>query len=142
MPVQTAFRPTFSVRLPATAQSVPILRAQLREWLTGNDITQGAAFDLILACSECLAIAIEEPLRPVALIVEVGGKIDGELVTIAVRDYGLCREEREQPGETLGMLLIEALVDTVDVQTHPDGNTLTLCHQLRSTSRRRSALVI
>jgi anti-sigma regulatory factor (Ser/Thr protein kinase) len=130
MSVQTAIRRTFSVRLPATAQSLPILRAQLREWLTENDVTQGETFDLILACSECLAIAIEEPLRPVALIVEVGGKIGGEMVTITVRDYGLCRVEWEEPGETLAMLLIEALIDTVDVQTHPDGHTLTLCHRL------------
>jgi len=131
MSVPTATLPALCLRLRATAQSAAILRTALKAWLDENGVSAGEIFDLVVACAEPLTIAIEGPSRPVALIVEVAGKIEGEMLTVAVRDYGLCRLEPQEPEETLGMSLMAALVDTVSVQTHRDGRTFTLSHRLR-----------
>jgi anti-sigma regulatory factor (Ser/Thr protein kinase) len=133
----------FHVRLPATATSVGIFRAQLRAWLEATSVHSGEIFDIVLACSECLTLVVEERLRQVALIVDVEATIEAEQLTVTTRDYGLWDDshahEREQP---LSLSLMRALMDSVDLRRHCDGQTITLRRRLRLTTREHRALLI
>ena len=71
MAAQRDSAPTFHARLPATPVSVATFRAKLRAWLEARSVHPGEIFDIVLACSECLTLVIEQRPRQVALIVDV-----------------------------------------------------------------------
>jgi anti-sigma regulatory factor (Ser/Thr protein kinase) len=134
---------TFHVRLPAKPVSVGIFRAQLRAWLEASSVHPGEIFDIVLACSECLTLVVEERPRQVALIVDVEATIEAEELTVTTRDYGLWDDShaREQE-EPLSLSLMRALMDSVDLDRRCDGQTITLRRRLRPTSRQHRALLI
>src|SRR5712692_1683747 len=110
---------TFHARLPATAVSIGTLRAQLRGWLEARSVHPGEIFDIVLACSECLTLVIEQRPRQVALIVDVEGTIDGEELTLTTRDYGLLDDSPVRGQEDpLSLSLMRAFMDSVDLQRH------------------------
>jgi anti-sigma regulatory factor (Ser/Thr protein kinase) len=133
----------FHVRLSATPPSVGIFRAQMRAWLEASSVHPGEIFDIVLACSECLTLVVEERLRQVALIVDVKATIEAEQLTVTTRDYGLWDDshvhEREEP---LSLSLMRAMMDSVDLRRHCDGQTITLRRRLRLTTREQRALLI
>jgi anti-sigma regulatory factor (Ser/Thr protein kinase) len=133
---------TFHVRLPAKPMSVGIFRAELRAWLEAMSVQPGEIFDIVLACSECLTLVMEERPRQVALIVDVEGAIEAEELIMTTRDYGLCRDShaREQE-EPLSLSLMRALMDSVDLRRHCHGQTITLRRRLRPTAREPRALL-
>jgi anti-sigma regulatory factor (Ser/Thr protein kinase) len=134
---------TFHIRQRATPASIAIFRAQLRAWLEAASVHPGEVFDIVLACSECLSLVIEERQRQVALIVDVEGRIQTDELTVTTREYGLCHDShtREQE-QSLSLSLMWALMDSVDLQRHGDGQTITLCRRLRTTAGERRALLI
>jgi anti-sigma regulatory factor (Ser/Thr protein kinase) len=134
---------TFHVRLPAKPVSVGIFRAKLRAWLESTNVDPGEIFDIVLACSECLTLVIEERPRQVALIVDVEGTIEAEELTVTTRDYGLWHESPARAHEDpLSLSLIRAFMDSVDLRRHCDGQTITLRRRLRPTTREHRALLI
>jgi anti-sigma regulatory factor (Ser/Thr protein kinase) len=143
MTAQGGSAPIFQVRLPATPVSVGAFRAQLRAWLEATSVHPGEIFDIVLACSECLTLVIDERPRQVALIVDVEARIERDELTVTARDYGLCHDShaREQE-EPLSLSLMRAMMDSVDLQRHCDGQTITLRRRLRLTTPERRALLI
>lgn len=134
---------TFATRLPATPPSVGSFRSQFRAWLEGSGVHPGEIFDVVLACCESLTLVIEERLRQVALVVDVQGRLDGDLLTVVTRDYGLWDDgHAEAQEEPLSLSLMRALMDSVELRRHPDGQTITLVRRLRlmTDDRRASTL--
>ena len=133
----------FRLRLPATPSSPAVFRRSLREWLRSLHLPPADIFDVVLACSESLTLVIEDRPRRVALIVEVSAELDGNRLVVRTRDYGLWHEshvlEREEP---LGLTLMRALVDSVELERHPDGQTVTLVRHLPGGAGERSALLL
>jgi anti-sigma regulatory factor (Ser/Thr protein kinase) len=117
----------FRARLPATPPSIGIVREQLRRWLEQVHVNGGQIFDILLACSESLTLVIEEQPRRVALVVEVEATLEDGHVVLVTRDYGLWHEthvrDREEP---LGLALMRALMDSVELERHRDGHRITL----------------
>src|SRR5436190_15985614 len=112
---------TFHARLPATAASIGKLRAQLRAWLEARSVPRGEIFDIVLACSECLTLVIEQRPRQVALIVDVEGTINAEELILTTRDYGLWHDPHGRAQENpLSLSLMRAFMDSVDLRRHPD----------------------
>jgi anti-sigma regulatory factor (Ser/Thr protein kinase) len=134
---------TFHVRLPATPVSVGIFRAQLRAWLETTSVNPGEIFDIVLACSECLTLVVEERPRQVALTVDVHAAIEAEELAVTTRDYGLWHDShaREQE-EPLSLSLMRALMDSVDLRRHCDGQTITLRRRLTPRACEHRALLI
>lgn len=133
----------FSARLPATPPSIALFREQLRGWLEQQHVSPAEIFDIVLASSESLTLVIEGTDRQVALVVDVAGTLeDGELV-LTTRDYGLWREshdhDREEP---LGLALMCALMDTVELERHADGQRITLRKRVTVVDGRSQALLI
>lgn len=134
---------TFHVRLQATPTSLAVLRDGLREWLQSLYLPPPDIFDVVLACSESLTLVIEESLRKVALVVEVSADFDGDRLTVKTRDYGLWDEshalEQEEP---LSLSLMRALMDSVELERHPDGQTVTLVRRIRGVTNGNAALLL
>lgn len=134
---------TFRLRLQATPTSLAVFRDGLREWLKSLYLPPADIFDVVLACSESLTLVIEESLRKVALVVEVYADFDGEQLIVKTRDYGLWDEshalDQEEP---LSLSLMRALMDSVELERHPDGQTVTLTRRIRGVTNGNTALLI
>jgi anti-sigma regulatory factor (Ser/Thr protein kinase) len=134
-----ATQPGLRLRLQATPTSLGRLREALRDWLQELGLDPGDVFDVVLACSECLTLMAEDRPRQVALVVDVSGTFDGERIVVTVRDYGLWHESHElEEDEPLGLSLMRALMDSVELERHPDGRTITLARRLAAASPRTS----
>jgi anti-sigma regulatory factor (Ser/Thr protein kinase) len=134
---------SFRLRLPATPSSLAVLRRLLRDWLKGHYLPPADIFDIVLACSEALTLVIEDPPRRTALVIEVGAELDDGRLVIMTRDYGLWQESHALDcDEPLGLSLIRALMDSVELERHPDGQTVTLVRNVQMGSGRRNALLI
>jgi anti-sigma regulatory factor (Ser/Thr protein kinase) len=123
----------FRLRLRATPTSLALFRDGLREWLQGLSLDPAALFDVVLAASECLTLVIDERPRQVALVVEVTAGMVGDRLIVVARDYGLWHESHaEERAEPLGLSLMRALMDSVELERHPDGQTITLARRVRT----------
>ena len=91
------------------------------------------AFDVVLACSEAFANAVEHPLAPAAGQVEVRGTVSDDTVTVTIRDYGLWRENSQQGGRGHGFRMMRGLMDAVQVDAGPEGTSVTLRKRLEDT---------
>ena len=133
----------FRARLPATPPSIALFREQLRSWLEQQHIAASQVFDIVLACSESLTLVIEEQPRQIALVVEVTGEIVGDRLVVTTRDYGLWHESHALPQEEpLSLSLMRALMDSVELERHPDGQTVTLVRHLGGGGVGQTALLI
>jgi len=131
------------MRLPATAGSLAVFRDGLRGWLEELSLHPAEIFDVVLACSESLTLVIEERPRQVALVVDVNATLDGDALSVTTRDYGLWHESHaEECDEPLSLSLMRALMDSVSLQRHPDGQTIRLGRRVRVVGDERRALLI
>jgi anti-sigma regulatory factor (Ser/Thr protein kinase) len=134
---------TLRMRLPATAGSLAVFRDGLRGWLEELCLHPAEIFDVVLACSESLTLVIEERPRQVALVVDVNATLDGDTLSVTTRDYGLWHESHaEECEEPLSLSLMRALMDSVSLQRHPDGQTISLGRRVRVLGDERRALLI
>jgi anti-sigma regulatory factor (Ser/Thr protein kinase) len=134
---------TFRARLPATPVSVGTFRAELRAWLEARSVHPGEIFDIVLACSECLTLVVEQRPRQVALIVDVEGTIEADELAVTTRAYGLWQDSPDQAQENpLSLSLMRAFMDSVDLQQHPDGQTIRLRRRLGPMTRQHRVLLI
>ena len=132
----------FRARLPATPPSIAVFRDQLRRWLEQRQVLASQIFDIVLACSESLTLVIEHGGRQVALVVDVEAAIEGGEVVLTTRDYGLWdethAEEREEP---LGLALMRAFMDSVELERHADGQRVTLRKRITIATDEPQALL-
>jgi anti-sigma regulatory factor (Ser/Thr protein kinase) len=143
MPDRADTEGVFSARLPATPPSVALLREQLRGWLEQQHVSPAEIFDIVLASSESLTLVIEGTDRQVALVVDVAATLEDGDLELTTRDYGLwrksCEHGREEP---LGLALMCALMDTVELERHADGQRITLRKRVTVVDTRSRALLI
>jgi anti-sigma regulatory factor (Ser/Thr protein kinase) len=119
--------PFFHLRLQARPESMAVLRDQLRGWLKEAGATGRELFEIQLAVTEAFANAVEHPHEPTSHLVDIAGSLTDQTITVSIRDYGTWHGERtrkEQGG--FGFVLMEALMDTVRVESFPDGTTVTM----------------
>jgi PAS domain S-box-containing protein len=100
--------------MPAEPVALAALRRSLRRWLAACEATDDESNDIVLACSEALANAIEHAYGPGDAEVEMDAAFSGDQISIVVRDFGRWREPRgEHRGR--GLTLIQAVMDSVSV---------------------------
>jgi PAS domain S-box-containing protein len=115
-----AARDRFDLRIPADPSRLRAVRRSVTRWLAASDVDPEAIADIVLACSEACANAIEHAYGPGEGTVEIEGSIGSGGVELAIRDLGSWREPR--PGDRgRGLRLIEACMDEVDVDRTADG---------------------
>jgi anti-sigma regulatory factor (Ser/Thr protein kinase) len=132
----------FRARLPATPPSIALFRDQLRSWLEQRHVLASQVFDIVLACSESLTLVIEHGGKQVALVVDVEAAIEDGEVVLTTRDYGLWDETHaEVREEPLGLSLMRAFMDSVDLERHADGQRVTLRKRVAIASEEPQALL-
>lgn len=122
--------PGLQLRLDRDPQCAGELRTQLQAWLAASGATPEETFDVILACSEAFANAIEHPMNAADPTVEVQGMLSRGELTLTVRDYGGWRDHRRRVEGGLGLPLMRSLMGSVDVRRRPDGTTVVLRRRL------------
>jgi PAS domain S-box-containing protein len=109
--------------MPAEPPTLASLRRTLRDWLRQCEASDEEGYDIVLACNEAAANAIEHAYGPGDGSVEVLAALSGRAVSVTVRDFGQWRERRDDGGGR-GLGLMEAVMDEVSVVTNPDEGTV------------------
>jgi anti-sigma regulatory factor (Ser/Thr protein kinase) len=117
------------VVLPAAPRSLGELRSALRRWLGATEAPADAVADLLVASSEACSNAVEHAYGPGGGTVAIHAVLEGDDVTVTVRDHGLWRSARGE-GRGRGTTLMRQCCDEVDVTTGVAGTTVTLRRSL------------
>jgi anti-sigma regulatory factor (Ser/Thr protein kinase) len=131
MAVERSSLASLELRLQARPEFVPVLRGRVRTWLEDAGASKTDTFEVLLATTEAFTNAVEHPHQPTSQLVDVEGSITDHTITLSIRDYGTWQDERtrkEQGG--IGLVLMEALMDTVRVECFLDGTTVTMRRRL------------
>jgi anti-sigma regulatory factor (Ser/Thr protein kinase) len=115
-----AARERFELRIPADPSRLRSVRRSVTRWLAAGGVDPEAIADIVLACSEACANAIEHAYGPGDGVVEIEGLLRGRDVRLQVRDVGRWREPRDGD-RGRGLRLIEACMDDVEVDSSATG---------------------
>jgi anti-sigma regulatory factor (Ser/Thr protein kinase) len=97
----------------------------MRRWTREHGASEDESEELTMACGEACANAIEHAYPPDARSFRVEGTMENEEIVIRVRDWGQWRPPRGTH-RGRGMVLMEGLTDSVDVESGEAGTTVTL----------------
>jgi anti-sigma regulatory factor (Ser/Thr protein kinase) len=105
-----------------------LVRDELRSWLEQAGLPAEGVSEVILACSEACANAVEHPLRSERQLVEVEATLNGRELELRVRDFGLWKEQPEpvSPMHGRGLDIIRDLMDSLDVRRTAHGTELVM----------------
>jgi PAS domain S-box-containing protein len=115
-----AARERFELRVPADPARLRAIRQSVTRWLAAGGLDPEAIADIVLACSEACANAIEHAYGPGEGTVEIEGALRQGHVELTVRDLGSWREPRGGD-RGRGLRLIRACMDEVHVERTRSG---------------------
>ena len=119
---------------PAQADALAGLRHLLRRWLRHHGASEDETYDITVAAQEASANAVEHAYAPGERAFEVEASQSGGSVEVVVRDRGQWRAPRgEHRGR--GLPMMQALVDSVDVEQTPEGTVVKLRRALATGER-------
>lgn len=110
-----------SGRWPADRGVLAGIRQQLRRWLEARGASADEIFDIVVACQEACANAVEHAYRPGEHSFELDATYDRGRVRVTVRDDGRWRPPRGT-NRGRGVTMMRGLMDSVDI-AHTDGGT-------------------
>ena len=118
--------------LPATADSVPLVRHQLRAWLAtaAPEVDRSLIEDIELACSEACTNAVRHAYGPADATFSVRAGLEDAEFVLEVTDQGRWREPRGDRGGW-GLHLIRQVCDAVEVDRGTDGTRVQMRLGLR-----------
>jgi serine phosphatase RsbU (regulator of sigma subunit)/integral membrane sensor domain MASE1/anti-sigma regulatory factor (Ser/Thr protein kinase) len=119
--------------LPAEFSALSSARRALRRWLEQIGADPAEAHEILTACGEACANAIEHAYGPQAATFQLAAVVDGAEVAVAVRDFGGWRPARDDSGRGLGIKLMSLFMDGVDIDRTSEGTEVRLHRRLRST---------
>lgn len=121
-----------SLRLSARPAQAPLLRAHLRMWLAEHQPADDELLDILLAANEAFGNAVKHSGQPRSIAVHVDARFEEGVVEVVVRDHGRWHESRHTGGAGLGLALMHALMDTVELHATQKGTTVRLRRLLGS----------
>lgn len=127
-----------TITLPAVPANLAVFREHLRDWLAAAGVGPEASADVLLAIGEATANAAEHSVvgsdRPVSLSVSAAVTRDTATrnrLSLSVSDNGRWKPAAvAQSHRGHGMHLINALVDSVELTTTPEGTTVDMTKEL------------
>ena len=123
----------FHVHLPADPGELAAVRALLRRWLVHANGSDEEISEILTACGEATANAIEHAGTAGGTGVDVtADMVDGYMIRITVSDSGRWRPKRKAEGGR-GLVLMRALMDDVDVVSTDEGTTVSMTRALART---------
>jgi serine phosphatase RsbU (regulator of sigma subunit)/anti-sigma regulatory factor (Ser/Thr protein kinase) len=121
----------FHTSLRAEPSELSRLRRMLMRWLRASQASAQEIYDITIACGEASANAIEHAYGARPASFEVEGTLDGDCVTLRVRDYGSWRAPRGQH-RGRGLKLIDALMEDVHISRMEDGTEVMMRRRIGS----------
>lgn len=122
-----------SITLPADPGSLSVSRGKLREWLTGAGLDAETCADVLLAVGEATANATEHSVvgAPGQVEITVDACFEPGALLLSVSDNGRWKPAEVSPGHRgHGIHLMNALVNSVELTTAPQGTTVTMVKEL------------
>ena len=125
---------TIRLELGSDPNELAAMRSQLRRWLHNSDGDEAEVAEILTAIGEAAANAIEHggAVAGDRRSFTVDGKLVGGEVQLVVRDSGSWRDRRRKEGGR-GLLLMRALMDSVDVDTGSGGTTVRMRRRIGAT---------
>jgi anti-sigma regulatory factor (Ser/Thr protein kinase) len=129
-----SFAPVFRATLTASPEKLAGLRRELRGWLAAVSTDDDTTADVLLACGEAAANAVEHafPDEPGELMVELRLSADRGL-TLRVADTGRWRRVPAPGDRGRGLPLMHAVMDSVRVEPGEGGTVVTMRRRLAPT---------
>jgi serine phosphatase RsbU (regulator of sigma subunit)/anti-sigma regulatory factor (Ser/Thr protein kinase) len=109
-------------RWPAERSVLAGVRQLLRRWLEARGATVDEIYDIVVACQEACANAVEHAYRPGQHSFELDAAYDDERVRVTIRDHGSWRPPRGTH-RGRGVMMMRGLMDSVDIE-HTDTGTV------------------
>ena len=113
--------------MPADPGALADVRASIRRWLGDVPLSEEAREEVVLACNEACANAVEHAyLRGPAAPIRVSLGRKATTIRIDIVDEGAWRRDGEDAGRGRGMSLMRALMDRVQVRPSEEGTVVTM----------------
>ncbi|HEX6458380.1 MAG TPA: SpoIIE family protein phosphatase [Thermoleophilaceae bacterium] len=122
---------SFHTSLRAEPSELSRLRRMLRRWLRATEATAQEIYDITIACGEASANAIEHAYGARPASFEVEGVLEGDTVTVWVRDSGSWRAPRGKH-RGRGLNLIDALMEDVRIERGKHGTEVRMRRRIGS----------
>jgi serine phosphatase RsbU (regulator of sigma subunit)/anti-sigma regulatory factor (Ser/Thr protein kinase) len=118
---------------PATSEALMGVRRLLRRWLAVHGAGEEEMYDIVVACQEACANAVEHAYGPGHAHFDVEAVHREARIRVTVRDRGRWRPPRGSH-RGRGLPLMRALMESVDVEHGEEGTVVVLERALRSRS--------
>jgi anti-sigma regulatory factor (Ser/Thr protein kinase) len=120
-------------RWPAQPEALVAVRHLLRRWLRVHGATEDEAYEILVACQEACANAVEHAYAPGRAHFEVDAEHRAAQIRVTIRDHGSWREPRGSH-RGRGLALMRSLMETVDVEHGDEGTVVVLGRTLGPAS--------
>ncbi|HEX4804789.1 MAG TPA: SpoIIE family protein phosphatase [Conexibacter sp.] len=110
---------------PADRRVLANVRRALRRWLETRGASADEIYDIVVACQEACANAVEHAYRPGQHTFDLCATCDDGRVRLTVRDRGRWRPPRGT-NRGRGVMMMQGLMDLVDIDHGEDGTTVVL----------------
>ena len=122
-----------TTRWPATAESLADIRYLLRRWLGSRGAGDEESYDIVVACQEACANAVEHAYGPAPAEIGLDAIHADGRISVTISDRGSWRPSRSE-NRGRGLPMMRALMDTVDVRQSEDGTDVVLTRRLGTAS--------
>lgn len=122
-----------AITLPAVPGNLAVFRGRLRDWLAEAGVDPESCADVLLAVGEATANATEHSVLGAdhEVSLTLSAALSGNRLHLSVTDDGRWKPAAApQNHRGHGMHLINALVDSVELTTTPDGTTVAMLKEL------------
>jgi GAF domain-containing protein/anti-sigma regulatory factor (Ser/Thr protein kinase) len=109
---------------PADAEQLAAMRSDLRAWLDRSGLPPETKEDVVLACTEAAANAIEHAYIGRDGDIRVVGETENGWLKIEVSDDGRWRDPRPDDSRGRGLDLVRTLIGDIDVERGERGTTV------------------
>ena len=109
-------------RWPAQPEALVAVRHLLRRWLRAHGAADAEEYEILVACQEACANAVEHAYGPGRAHFEVNAEHRSSRIRVTIRDHGRWRPPRGAH-RGRGLVLMRSLMETVDVE-HGDAGTV------------------
>ncbi|HEX8052432.1 MAG TPA: SpoIIE family protein phosphatase [Thermoleophilaceae bacterium] len=122
------------LELTADPDAQRTMRRTVGRWLDRAGVVPEQTNEVQVACHEVCSNAIEHGHRFGDDVVRIEAEIDGDVLAMTVVDTGTWREERVTD-RGRGLSMARAFMDTVDVETGPEGTRVSMTRRLTFVAR-------
>ena len=119
------------LRVPARPDSLAPVRHAVRRWLTEMEVPATRTQEVLVACGEACANAVQHPYGATEGTMELDLALLDGVVEVTVRDFGRWRPPTGTEGGR-GLYLMQGFMDSVDVERLPHGTVVRMRRSLEA----------